>query len=91
MYFKRYDLGDYKFYLILLVFIVGEYSLLKVLIINNLINTENNLNKKLRYILSWYEGIFENMPDAVTIRENDKIIYINDSYKNFFNIKALLD
>lgn len=87
MYFKRYDLGDYKFYLILLVFIVGEYSLLKVLIINNLINTENNLNKKLRYILSWYEGIFENMPDAVTIRENDKIIYINDSYKNFFNIK----
>lgn len=87
MYFKRYDLGDYKFYLILLVFIVGEYSLSKVLIINNLINTENNLNKKLRYILSWYEGIFENMPDAVTIRENDKIIYINDSYKNFFNIK----
>ncbi len=87
MYFKRYDLGDYKFYLFSLIFIVGEYSFLKVLISNTLINTEKNLNEKLQYMISWYEGIFENMPDAVTIRKKDEIIYINDSYQNFFNIK----
>ena len=87
MYFKKYDFFDLRFYLFTLIYIVGEYSFLKVLISNTLINTEKNLNEKLHYMVSWYEGIFENMPDAVTIRKNDEIIYINDSYQNFFNIK----
>lgn len=87
MYFKRYDLGDAKFHLFILIFIIGEYSFLKLLITNTLINAERNLNEKLQYMVSWYEGIFENMPDAVTIRKNDEIIYINDSYQKFFNIK----
>lgn len=87
MYFKKYDLFDLRFYLFTLIYIVGEYSFLKVLISNTLINTEKNLNEKLQYMISWYEGIFENMPDAVTIRKNNEIIYINDSYQNFFNIK----
>lgn len=87
MYFKKYDFFDLRFYLFTLIYIVGEYSFLKVLISNTLINTEKNLNKKLHYMVSWYEGIFENMPDAVTIRKNDEIIYINDSYQSFFNIK----
>lgn len=87
MYFKKYDLGDFKFYIFTLIFIVGEYSLLKILISNTLINSEKKLNEKLYYMVSWYEGIFENMPDAVTIRQNDKIIYINDSYKKTFKIK----
>lgn len=87
MYFKRYDFFDLRFYMFVLIYIVGEYSLLKVLISNTLINTEKNLNEKLQHMISWYEGIFENMPDAVTIRKKDEIIYINDSYQNFFNIK----
>ncbi|MBM6862104.1 PAS domain-containing protein, partial [Clostridium saudiense] len=70
----------------ILIFIIGEYSFLKVLIRNNLINSERDLNEKLQYMLSWYEGIFENMPDAVTLRRNDEIIYVNDSYQKFFNM-----
>ena len=87
IYFERCNFWNLKFYLFILIFIIGEYSFLKVLIRNNLINSERDLNEKLQYMLSWYEGIFENMPDAVTLRRNDEIIYVNDSYQKFFNIK----
>ena len=91
MYFNKYNVINLGFYLFALIYITGEYSFLKVLIDNTLINTERHLNEKLEYMVSWYEGIFENMPDAVVIRRNDEIVYINDSYKKFFNIKNKYD
>lgn len=73
-------------FIIELLFINSQYTMIKILLLENLINPQKKININMKGLLEWQEDIIKNLPDAIMLRTGDTIIYCNDMFKEILKI-----